>query len=179
MSDAAFEYYTLLGGHADKYDKETTRRVNDFSNEFTVKRDYRRFTLFDATNDDMIVGKHLRLFSFCEHHLLPYFGEVAIGYIPSSKIMGLSKFQRLVDACASKPSIQESLTHEIAQAINGLLHPRGVAVAVKAIHSCVFARGVQSTNAEFETLAMMGVFRTELQPRSEFLASLARAKWSM
>ena len=95
----------------------------------------------------MIIGNHLRLFSFCEHHLLPFFGEVAIGYIPDKKIFGLSKFQRLIDKVSSKPQLQERLTYQILEEINNRLEPKGIGVVIKAIHTCVFARGTQSSHS--------------------------------
>ena len=103
-------YYRLIGGEDKNYDKETSRRLRAFGEELYRKRSYDKFTAFKADHDDMIIGNHLRLFSFCEHHLLPFFGEVAIGYIPNNKIFGLSKFQRLVDKVSSKPQLQERLT---------------------------------------------------------------------
>ena len=120
----------------------------------------------------MIIGNHLRLFSICEHHLLPFYGEVAIGYIPDGRIFGLSKFQRLVDMVASKPQTQERLTIKILEEIKNRLNPIGIGVIVKAIHTCVFARGVQSNKAEFTTNAMYGRFKDSPQTRSEFLACL-------
>lgn len=161
-------YHKMLGG--TEFDRETVRRVSQFCDEFKQKRDYDKFTVFANNCDQMIVGQHLRLFSFCEHHLLPFFGEVTIGYIPSGKIMGLSKFQRLVDKVASGPQVQERITEQILEHIQKLLKPKGAGVVVKAIHSCVFARGTQSSKAEFTTSSVSGVFKTNAQARAEFLS---------
>jgi GTP cyclohydrolase I len=151
LDKVIYGYYGLIGGEKNSYDNETTRRLKSFGEELSRKRTYEKFTTFRADHDDMIIGNHLKLFSFCEHHLLPFFGEVAIGYIPDKKIFGLSKFQRLVDRVASRPQLQERLTYQILEEIKNRLEPKGIGVVVKAIHTCVFARGTQSSAAEFTT----------------------------
>ena len=143
-SDIVSTYFRMLGGQLEDFDTETTRRVIQFCIELDSKRSYDRLTTFPSDTDEMIIGNNLRLFSFCEHHLLPFFGKVHIGYIPNGKIFGLSKFQRLVDTVASKPQLQERLTNEIAQYVIKHLEPQGVGVVVKAIRTCVFARGVHN-----------------------------------
>jgi len=163
------EYYIVLGGSPESYDEETSQRVKRFCIELKEKRLYDKFTMFESDVNEMVVGTHLRLFSICEHHLLPFFGQVAIGYIPDGKIFGLSKFQRIVDRFASKPQIQERLTQEIADFIEQSIKPLGVGVVVRAIHTCVFARGTQSASAEFTTNIMRGTFRENVQTRNEFL----------
>lgn len=165
-------YYELLGGEYEVYSTETDRRVISFCNELQIKRSYNNFTTFPSEGDEMVVANHLRLFSFCEHHLLPFYGEVAIGYIPNGKILGLSKFQRIIDKIASRPQVQERLTTEILKFLVERLEPQGLGVVVKAIHTCVFARGPQSTNAEFTTSAMVGLFKSEINTRQEFLQSI-------
>ena len=163
-------YYKLIGGDNNNYDKETSRRLQTFGEELLKKRSYEKFTTFKAEHDDMIIGNHLRLFSFCEHHLLPFFGEVAIGYIPDTKIFGLSKFQRLIDKVSSRPQLQERLTYQILDEINNRLKPKGIGVVIKAIHTCVFARGYQSTTAEFTTSAVEGIFKENINTKNEFLS---------
>lgn len=163
-------YYQLIGGDISVYDNETSRRLKLFGQELMKKRSYEKFTAFKADHDDMIIGNHLRLFSFCEHHLLPFFGEVAIGYIPNNKIFGLSKFQRLVDKVASRPQLQERLTYQILEEIKNKLDPKGVGVVIKAIHTCVFARGTQSSSAEFTTSAVDGIFKENINTKQEFLS---------
>ena len=163
-------YYRLIGGIDSKYNKETSRRLQYFGDELLRKRSYDKFTTFKAEHDDMIIGNHLRLFSFCEHHLLPFFGEVAIGYIPDKKIFGLSKFQRLIDKVSSKPQLQERLTYQILEEISNRLEPKGIGVVIKAIHTCVFARGTQSSTAEFTTSAVEGLFKENINTKNEFLA---------
>lgn len=163
-------YYKLIGGEEGSYNKETSRRLRAFGEELFKKRSYEKFTAFKADHDDMIVGNHLRLFSFCEHHLLPFFGEVAIGYIPNNKIFGLSKFQRLVDKVSSRPQLQERLTYQILEEIKNRLEPKGVGVVIKAIHTCVFARGTQSSSAEFTTSAVDGIFKENNNTKQEFFS---------
>jgi len=163
-------YYKLIGGDNNNYDKETSIRLRTFGEELLKKRTYEKFTTFKAEHDDMIIGNHLRLFSFCEHHLLPFFGEVAIGYIPDTKIFGLSKFQRLIDKVSSRPQLQERLTYQILDEINNRLKPKGIGVVIKAIHTCVFARGTQSTTAEFTTSAVEGIFKENINTKNEFLS---------
>ncbi len=163
-------FYKLIGGDENKYDTETSERLKLFGDELSRKREYNKFTTFKADHDDMIIGNHLRLFSFCEHHLLPFFGEVAIGYIPDNKIFGLSKFQRLIDKVSSRPQLQERLTYQILREINNRLEPKGIGVVIKAIHTCVFARGTQSSTAEFTTSAVEGIFKQDINTKNEFLS---------
>jgi GTP cyclohydrolase I len=170
LNETVNGYYRLIGGENKSYDTETSRRLRAFGEELYRKRSYEKFTAFKADHDDMIVGNHLRLFSFCEHHLLPFFGEVAIGYIPNNKIFGLSKFQRLVDKVSSKPQLQERLTYQILEEIKNRLEPKGVGVVIKAIHTCVFARGTQSTSAEFTTSAVDGIFKENHNTKQEFFS---------
>lgn len=117
----------------------------------------------------MIIGNHLRVNSFCEHHLLPYFGEVTIGILPDEWFYGLSKYQRIVDKLASRPSVQEALTEDIANFFNKELKPLGVGVAIRAIHSCVLMRGTKSANAEFTTSKLIGKFKDNASTKDEFL----------
>jgi GTP cyclohydrolase IA len=165
----AFDHFIGLGGFSQSFDKETERRVSDFYRELEQNRMYDRFTTFESKTDEMIVGNHLRLFSICQHHLLPYFGEVTIGYIPQGKIFGLSKFQRAIDKYASMPTIQEELTRSILRFFEDQLNPRGVGVVIKAIHTCVMARGTKSADAEFTTTMLTGRFKENADTRAEFL----------
>lgn len=165
------QYYVLLGGDEPNYPVETSYRLNMFSDEFSLKRSYSKFTTFPADNDNMIIAQDLRLFSFCEHHLLPFYGIVNIGYIPDKEIFGLSKLQRAVDKFASKPTIQEKLTEEIISFIMNTISPKGAMVQLKAIHTCIVARGTNSTNAQYTTTAVRGNFK-EAEVRNEFLQTL-------
>jgi GTP cyclohydrolase IA len=169
---APYNQFLMLGGDITKWDNETSARVNQYCEELQTKRNYTKFTKFPATSDDMIIGNHLRMYSICEHHLLPFFGEAAIAYIPDKWIFGLSKFQRIIDMVASRPQLQERLTHEILKFIDNAIQPKGIAVQIKAIHTCVFARGVQSTDAQFTTTAVSGRLKVNPQARNEFLQNV-------
>jgi GTP cyclohydrolase I len=164
--------FWMLGGNTMNYQAATVDRVMQFWSELRQKRNYDKFTTFKSDADEMVIGNHLKLFSICEHHLLPFFGEVSIGYIPQGTVLGLSKFQRIVDKFASKPQIQERLTSEILKFIQQITNAKGAGVVIKAIHTCVFARGVQSASAEFTTTALGGVFKTQHETRAEFLKSI-------
>jgi GTP cyclohydrolase IA len=166
------EQFIMLGGYENKYDDETTRRVAKFAEELQRKRMYDKFTTFETKSDNLVVAHDLKLFSFCEHHLLPFFGVVNIGYIPFGRVCGLSKMQRVVDKIASKPSIQENLTDEIASFFMKTVESPHCIVQVKAIHTCVIARGTESTNAQFTTTSINGNFKDKPATRNEFYQTL-------
>jgi len=126
--------------------------------------------VFEETYDDMVVVKDIEFYSLCEHHLLPFFGRVHVGYIPNGKIIGLSKIPRLVDMFSRRLQVQERLTKEIAEALENALHPKGVAVVVDGMHMCMMMRGVQKQNASMITSHVMGEFRHDRRTRSEFMA---------
>lgn len=123
--------------------------------------------------DEMVVVRNIPVYSHCEHHLAPIFGTATIGYLPSGRIVGLSKFNRLVDVFAKRLQVQERMTTQIANAIWDNLRPRGVGVVVRARHFCMESRGVRQQGSETVTSAMLGAFRDDAQVRAEFLA-LAR-----
>lgn len=119
--------------------------------------------------DEMIVVKDIELYSTCEHHVLPFFGKAHIGYIPNGKIIGLSKIPRLVDIFSRRLQNQERLTVQIARALRDLIKPRGVGVVLEARHLCMMARGVEKQGTTVVTSAMLGLFKKEMNTRSEFL----------
>jgi GTP cyclohydrolase I len=119
--------------------------------------------------DEMIICKHIDFYSTCEHHLLPFFGKAHIGYIPSKKIIGISKLPRIVEIFARRLQNQERLTMQIAKTINELLSPRGVGVVIEAQHLCMMARGVEKQNAIMTTSWFTDAFRASDKTRSEFL----------
>lgn len=124
---------------------------------------------FDAgPYDEMVILKQIDFFSTCEHHLLPFFGTISIGYVPKDRVVGLSKLARVAECFAKRLQIQERLTTQIANAIEEHLEPKGVGVVVKAQHLCMLARGVQKKEPEMVTSSLMGVFR-EPAVRAEFL----------
>ncbi len=126
--------------------------------------------IFDEDYDDMVVVKGIEFYSLCEHHLLPFFGQVHVGYIPDGKIVGLSKIPRLVEMFARRLQVQERLTKEIAECLENSLHPKGVAIVIEGAHMCMMMRGVQKQNATMITSHMMGDFREDRRTRQEFMA---------
>jgi GTP cyclohydrolase I len=131
--------------------------------------------LYEVAYDEMVIVKDIEIFSLCEHHLLPFFGRCHVAYIPTQKVIGLSKIPRLVDVFARRLQVQERLTTQIAQTIMEKIKPQGVAVVIEARHLCMIMRGVEKQNSLAVTSAMLGVFRDCDQTRSEFLR-LIRAK---
>ena len=120
--------------------------------------------------DDMIVLRDIRFESHCEHHLAPIIGRAHVGYLPSKRVVGISKLARVVEIFSKRLQIQERLTAQIANAIEEILKPCGVAVVVKAAHHCMIDRGVRKRGADLVTSRMLGVFRDQAQTRAEFLS---------
>jgi GTP cyclohydrolase IA len=125
--------------------------------------------LFSEEYDDMVVVRDVNFFSLCEHHLLPFFGRVHVAYLPKGKVVGLSKVPRIVDAFAHRLQLQERLTRQIAEALNEVLEPNGVAVVIEARHLCLEMRGVEKQDSDALTSCMLGAFRDDSRPRAEFL----------
>ena len=126
--------------------------------------------LFDVDYDEMVIVKDIEFYSQCEHHLLPFFGRAHIAYVPQGKVIGLSKIPRVVDVFARRLQVQERLTREIAEAIEDAIRPQGVAVILEAQHLCMMMRGVEKQSSRTVTSAMLGVFKTQIQTRNEFLS---------
>ena len=125
---------------------------------------------FSVTYDEMVVVKDIEFFSLCEHHLLPFFGKAHVAYLPSNKVIGLSKIARLVNMFARRLQIQERMTSQIADAIKEKIAPQGVGVIIEARHLCMQMRGVEKQHGQAVTSAMLGAFRENKQTRDEFLA---------
>ena len=125
--------------------------------------------LFEAETDEMVVVRNIELYSLCEHHLAPFFGKAHVAYIPSGKIVGLSKIARVVDIYARRLQVQERLTMQVAQALNEVLQPRGVGVVIEASHLCMMMRGVEKQNSSTVTSCLLGLFRKDERTRAEFL----------
>jgi GTP cyclohydrolase I len=130
--------------------------------------------LFDVDYDEMVIVKDVEFFSMCEHHLLPFFGKAHVAYVPNGKVIGLSKIPRLVDVFARRLQVQERLTRQIGDAITEAINPQGVAVILEAQHLCMMMRGVEKQHSLTVTSAMLGVFKTQLQTRNEFLSLVRR-----
>src|ERR1700728_2726595 len=131
--------------------------------------------LFDVDYDEMVIVKDIEFYSLCEHHLLPFFGKAHVAYVPQGKVIGLSKIPRIVDVFARRLQVQERLTHQVAEAIEEAIHPQGVGVVMEAQHLCMMMRGVEKQSSITVTSSLRGVFKTQLQTRSELLA-LVRAE---
>ena len=131
--------------------------------------------VFDQDYDEMVVVKDIDFYSLCEHHMLPFFGQVHVGYLPRGKVVGLSKIPRLVEAFAHRLQLQERMTKEIAEALNGAVSPRGVGVVVEARHLCMEMRGVETPGGHMITSCMLGTFRRDPRTRAEFLDLVKRA----
>jgi GTP cyclohydrolase IA len=125
--------------------------------------------IFEERYDEMVVVKDIDFFSLCEHHNLPFFGKAHIAYIPNGKIVGLSKLPRIVDVFARRLQVQERMTQQIAETIQKYLKPQGVAVVTEASHMCMMMRGVEKQNSATTASAMLGVFKSQSDTRSEFL----------
>ncbi|MEN9897248.1 MAG: cyclohydrolase FolE [Pseudomonadota bacterium] len=130
--------------------------------------------IFTADSEDMVIVKDIELYSLCEHHLLPFIGKCHVGYLPQGKVLGLSKVARVVDMYARRLQIQERLTKQIADAIEQATGARGVAVVIEAKHLCMMMRGVEKQNSVMTTSSMKGIFRKEINTRSEFLNLISR-----
>ena len=125
--------------------------------------------IFEVESQDMVIVRDIEFYSMCEHHMLPFFGKCAIGYIPRGKIFGVSKLARIVDMFARRLQIQERLSNQIARAIFDTIQPEGVGVVMEAQHLCMLMRGVQKQNSVMVTSAMLGSFRSRQATRMEFL----------
>lgn len=126
--------------------------------------------LYEVAYDEMVIVKDIEIFSLCEHHLLPFFGRCHVAYIPTKRVIGLSKIPRLVDVFARRLQVQERLTTQIADTIMEKIKPQGVGVVIEAKHLCMIMRGVEKQNSVAITSAMLGVFRDEIDTREEFLS---------
>ncbi len=131
-------------------------------------------TTFDLGHDEMVLVKDIEVWSLCEHHLVPFFGQAHVGYIPNEKgqITGLSKIARLVDLYAKRPQVQERMTTQIADALEHVLSPRGVIVVIQAEHLCMSMRGVRKPGAKTVTSAVRGLFRENQPTRAEAMSLL-------
>jgi len=177
----ASAYRELLDAIGEDPDREGLRRTPDRAAralEF-LTQGYRQDleeiingAVFESTASEIILVKDIELYSLCEHHLLPFIGRAHVAYIPSGKVIGLSKVARIVDVFARRLQIQENLTTQIAESLMRCLEPSGVAVVVEAKHLCMMMRGVEKQNSVMKTSCLLGVFKDDARTRSEFLSLL-------
>ena len=125
--------------------------------------------IFEGESKDMVIVKNIEFYSLCEHHMIPFYGKAHIGYIPDGKIIGLSKLARITDLFSQRLQVQERLTNQIAQSLQEVLNPRGVAVVLEGKHFCMLSRGVQKQNSIATSSSMLGIFREKESTRNEFL----------
>lgn len=135
--------------------------------------------LFDVKYDEMVIVRDIEFYSLCEHHMLPFLGRVHVAYIPTKKVIGLSKIPRVVDMFSRRLQVQERMTQQIAEFIDAVLEPAGVGVVVEAMHMCSMIRGVKKQDSRMTTSAMLGVFRKEISTRMEFLNHISRGSQSL
>ena len=135
--------------------------------------------LFEVTYDEMVLVRDIEFYSLCEHHLLPFMGKAHVAYFPKGKVIGLSKIPRIVDLFSRRLQLQERMTRQIAEFIEELLDPHGVAVVVEGIHLCAMMRGVQKHEARMTTSAMLGAFMSSIATRQEFLDNISRGAGPM
>jgi GTP cyclohydrolase I len=130
--------------------------------------------VFDIEYDQMVIVRDIEFYSLCEHHMLPFIGRAHVAYVPTDKVIGLSKIPRVVDLFARRLQVQERLTRQIADFLDAALHPTGVAVVVEGLHLCSMMRGVKKANARMVTSAMLGSFKSNDSTRKEFLDHISR-----
>jgi len=130
--------------------------------------------VFSTDNDDMVIVKNIELYSMCEHHLLPFFGKCHVAYIPSGKVLGLSKIARIVDVFSHRLQIQENLVRQIAETVMKYTSAEGVGVVIEAQHLCMMMRGVEKQNSVMTTSCMLGSFRDDSATRTEFLSLIRK-----
>jgi GTP cyclohydrolase I len=129
--------------------------------------------LFDSDTSEMILIQDIELYSMCEHHILPFIGKCHVAYVPTGKVLGLSKIARIVDMYAQRLQIQENLTKQIAEAIKSVTDASGVGVIIEAQHMCMMMRGVEKQNSLMKTSVMLGTFRDNQSTRMEFLSLIS------
>lgn len=159
---------------------ETPRRVADYYEEMLAgyKEDpYDHATTFPSEGDHgLVVVRAINFYSLCEHHLVPFFGEVSIGYLPNGKLLGLSKFARIVEVYAKRLQVQERLTNQILNTIVDIMHPQGCAVLIQAKHLCMAMRGIKNDTSSTVTTKFYGKLEKDIRLRREFLDSIQHPK---
>jgi GTP cyclohydrolase I len=183
VAEMAGAYRTLLGVVGEDLGREGLAKTPEraakalallTSGMGTNPDDLLATALFESPGDEMVLVRNIEVYSLCEHHLLPFFGKAHVAYIPSGKIVGLSKIPRMVDAWARRPQVQERLTCAIRDSLDRVLAPQGVAVVIEAHHLCMQMRGVEKQNATTTTSAFTGGFLTDSRTRKEFMHLVTR-----
>ncbi len=131
--------------------------------------------IFEVEYDEMVILRDIEFYSLCEHHMLPFIGRVHVAYIPDGRVIGLSKIPRIVDMFSHRLQVQERMTRQVADFIEEVLHPKGVAVVMEALHLCSMMRGVKKHDARLTTSTMLGVYKTDLAVRMEFFDNISRS----
>lgn len=174
---------SLLDGFGENLDREglqrTPERIADMYEElldgyYQDPLELLNNAVFEENYDEMVVVRDIEFYSLCEHHLLPFIGRAHVAYIPSGKVIGLSKIPRIVDMFARRLQVQERMTRQIADLLTTILEPRGAGVVVEALHLCAMMRGVKKHDARMTTTALTGLFRKNQATRQEFLDSISR-----
>jgi GTP cyclohydrolase IA len=161
--------------------KDTPDRISRMYRELTEgyrisPREIINGAIFDIKYDEMVVVRDIEFYSLCEHHLLPFFGTCHVAYVPNGKIIGLSKIPRIVEMFSRRLQVQERMTIEIADLLNEVLNPDGVAVVAEGYHLCMAMRGIKKAEAKMITSAMHGVFKEDERTRIEFLSFIGKHK---
>ena len=130
--------------------------------------------IFNVAYDEMVIVRDIEFYSLCEHHMLPFIGRIHVAYIPTNKVIGLSKIPRIVDLFSRRLQVQERMTRQIAEYIQVVLNPQGVAVVAEGLHMCMMLRGVKKHDARMTTSTMLGAFRDDMSTRMEFLDNISR-----
>ena len=159
--------------------KNTPDRIARMYKELTVgyrvsPQEIINGAIFDIKYDEMVIVKDIEFYSLCEHHLLPFFGTCHVAYVPNGKIIGLSKIPRIVEVFSRRLQVQEKMTVEIADFLDKVLNPEGVAVVAEAYHLCMAMRGIKKAKAKMLTSAMHGVFKEDERTRIEFLSFIGK-----
>jgi GTP cyclohydrolase I len=153
-------------GRVSKAWSDLTRGYNQDIDEIVNE------AIFEEDIDEMVIVKQIQFFSLCEHHLLPFYGRASVAYIPNGKVIGLSKIPRIVDMYSRRLQVQERLTRQIADTVQAVLKPRGVAVVMEGYHMCMMMRGVEKQDSVTTSSAMLGCFKNNPQTRAEFMSLL-------
>ena len=155
--------------------KRAAKAMQYLCNGYTTRlEDVINGALFESQNDEMVIVRDIELYSLCEHHMLPFIGKAHVAYIPTGRVLGLSKVARVVDMFARRLQIQENLTKQIADAIQHITDAAGVAVVIEAKHMCMMMRGVEKQNSVMTSSVMLGAFRESSTTRLEFLQLIGR-----